>query len=40
MGLGLAMVQKIIENMGGEISFESKYGIGTTFTVVLPLNKE
>ena len=35
MGLGLAMVQKIIENMGGEIHFESEEGKGTKFIIEL-----
>lgn len=32
-GLGLALVKKVIELIGGEISIESKVGIGSTFTV-------
>jgi len=36
MGLGLAMSKKIIENMGGEISFETVEGQGSTFFVRLP----
>ncbi len=36
MGLGLAMVQKIIENMSGEIYFESIEGEGTKFIIKLP----
>lgn len=40
MGLGLAMVKQIIEQAGGKISFESHYGFGTTFTVILPLIQE
>ncbi len=35
-GLGLNIVKKYAEILNGEISFESKEGIGTTFTVVLP----
>ena len=35
MGLGLAISKNIIESSGGEITFESNEGIGTTFTVKL-----
>ena len=30
-GLGLPLVKKIIENMGGKIWVESSYGLGTKF---------
>jgi len=36
-GLGLSIVQKIIEMHHGTISVESKIGVGTTFIVNLPL---
>jgi nitrogen fixation/metabolism regulation signal transduction histidine kinase len=36
MGLGLGMIKNIIEAYEGRISFTSKLGIGTVFTVVLP----
>ncbi|MGG8496040.1 ATP-binding protein [Tenacibaculum sp. TC6] len=36
MGLGLAMVKKIIETYDGSINFTSTEGIGTVFTVILP----
>ena len=36
MGLGLAIVKSIIQSIGGEISFTSKVGAGTTFTMIFP----
>jgi len=39
-GLGLAFVKKTIESMKGDISFVTFEGIGTTFTIFLPIYKE
>jgi PAS domain S-box-containing protein len=36
-GLGLSICQGIIENHGGRLTVESTVGVGTTFTVRLPL---
>lgn len=36
-GLGLSIVHGIIERHGGEIRVESEVGVGTTFTIELPL---
>ena len=38
MGLGLAISRKIVEQLGGEIAYQTKDGVGTTFTIVLPLS--
>ncbi|NWF62187.1 MAG: hybrid sensor histidine kinase/response regulator [Fischerella sp.] len=38
-GLGLAIVKKCLEAHGGEIAVNSEVGVGTTFTVTLPLIK-
>ncbi|MFT6748230.1 MAG: two-component system nitrogen regulation sensor histidine kinase NtrY [Flavobacterium sp.] len=37
MGLGLGIIKNIIENYKGTITFETKIGAGTTFTVSLPI---
>ncbi len=38
MGLGLAMVKKIVETYGGDINFTENVERGTTFTVKIPLD--
>ena len=40
MGVGLSVSQDIIQSMGGNISFSSKEGIGTVFTIYIPILKE
>lgn len=37
-GLGLSIVRHLIEMHHGQVSFESEEGVGTTFTVWLPLH--
>jgi len=39
-GLGLTIVQKSVELQGGKITVNSEVGVGTTFTVTLPLQNE
>jgi signal transduction histidine kinase len=37
-GLGLSIVDEIIRSHGGDLIIESKQGVGSTFTVVLPVH--
>ena len=39
-GLGLAICQRIIADMGGELTVESELGRGTTFRVALPVARK
>jgi signal transduction histidine kinase/CheY-like chemotaxis protein len=38
-GLGLVISRNLVEEMGGTLHLESKAGLGTTFTLTLPLSK-
>ena len=35
-GLGMSITKKLVEKMGGTITFESKEGVGTTFVIQVP----
>lgn len=39
-GLGLAIVARLVENQGGEITFQSSPRAGTRFAVCLPISEE
>ena len=39
-GLGLSIVKNIVEGHGGQVRFESEVGLGTTFFITLPIEKE
>ncbi len=36
-GLGLAIVAEMVQQLGGDIAIDSQVGVGTTFTVTLPM---
>ena len=40
VGLGLYLAQHIVSQLDGKMSVESKQGVGTTFSVILPLSVE
>src|SRR5690606_14936217 len=39
-GMGLPMVRRIVEEHGGQITFESEVGKGTRFIILLPADPE
>ena len=40
VGLGLALVRELIVRNGGELSLQSAPGVGTTFEILFPLERE
>jgi signal transduction histidine kinase len=38
-GLGLTVAKKLLDIHGGQIAVASEVGVGTTFTVTLPLSQ-
>ncbi len=36
-GVGLYMVKKMVDNIGGTLTVQSQHGVGSTFTVLLPV---
>ena len=39
-GLGMPITKKLVEKMGGTITFESKEGVGTTFVLRIPFKTD
>ena len=40
MGIGLAMVKRLLEELGGRITVKSELGIGSSFRVIMPVQSK
>jgi signal transduction histidine kinase len=36
-GLGLSITRKLLDRLGGKVTVTSQYGLGSSFSVILPL---
>lgn len=39
LGIGLALTQRIVAHLGGELGFDSRPHLGTTFWIILPMTR-
>ncbi|MCJ8292393.1 MAG: HAMP domain-containing histidine kinase [Crocinitomicaceae bacterium] len=39
-GIGMYIINKLLENYGGQLEIESEVGIGSTFRIILPLTEK
>lgn len=39
-GIGMYIINKLLENYGGELEIESEVGVGSTFKIILPLKNK
>lgn len=39
-GLGLSIVKHVVESHGGAVSLQSELGVGSTFTIGLPIDRD